>query len=150
MVKLSKYYSLEDLCKSATAKAQKINNTPGMREVKRLKDLCINVLDPLFEKYKGAFTITSGYRSPELNRAVGGSPTSQHVRGEAADIVFHNENHYEVANWIIKNLTFDQLILEEWQGGNTGWIHVSYSLERGNRKMVLTKKKNVYYSGLIK
>ncbi len=90
--------------------------------------------------------ITSGCRSPMLNRHVGGAPNSQHITGEAADFYVPGIDNLTVAIWIRDNLVFDQLILEYYQGGNSGWIHVSYS--DSNRKQVLTINYSGRYNGL--
>lgn len=74
-------------------------------------------------------TVSSGYRSPKVNAKAGGASTSQHVRGQAADMEIPGVSNYEVALWISKNLDFDQLILEFYTPGepNSGWVHVSYN-----------------------
>ena len=96
------------------------------------------VLDPLREKV-GAIIVNSGYRSPEYNKKVGGVPTSQHCKGQAADIVFKTANIDEVFALIRRELSFDQVILENSDNGSR-WIHVSYS-KNGNRRQALIAKK---------
>ena len=102
----------------------------------------------------GPIRISSGYRNPELNRAIGGSSKSQHCKGEAVDIECPGTANYDVANFIKENLEFDQLILEFYTPGipDSGWVHVSYKHE-DNRKSVLTAMKEngktVYKPGLI-
>ena len=81
-----KYFTIRELTRSATATAEKIDNTPSQAVVDKLTALIENVLDPLREAWGAPIIVTSGYRSPALNRAVKGAPTSQHVLGEAADI----------------------------------------------------------------
>ena len=83
---LTKNFSLEELIASATAKAKKIDNTPTPQVKENLEKLCKEVLQPIRDKYGKAITVTSGYRSPKLNAAVGGVKTSQHVLGQAVDI----------------------------------------------------------------
>ena len=122
-----KYFTLKELTRSVTAKNKGINNTPGEVEKNNLIALVENVLDPLREAWGQPIIITSGYRCPALNRAVGGSATSQHVTGEAADIrtvsdtVEDNKALYELIK--ILNLPIDQCINEY----GYDWIHVSYS-----------------------
>lgn len=128
-----KYFTLKELTRSVTAKNKGIDNTPGEVEKNNLIALVENVLDPLREAWGQPIIITSGYRCPALNRAVGGSATSQHVKGEAADIrtvsdtVEDNKALYELIK--ILNLPIDQCINEY----GYDWIHVSYS-PRNRRK----------------
>lgn len=91
----------------------------------RLRDLCLNVLEPVRARL-GLVRINSGYRSPAVNRAVGGAPTSQHLAGEAADIEVPGRSNLEVAAWIRDHLRFDQLILEGHRRGDpaSGWKSV--------------------------
>lgn len=128
-----KYFTLKELTRSVTAKNKGIDNTPGEAEKNNLIALVENVLDPLREAWGQPIIITSGYRCPALNRAVGGSATSQHVTGEAADIrtvsdtVEDNKALYELIR--VLNLPIDQCINEY----GYDWIHVSYS-PRNRRK----------------
>ena len=109
----------------------------------------MNVLEPVRTQYSIPFSPSSGYRSPELCVAIGSTVNSQHAKGEAADFEVPSVSNLEVAGWIAGNLEFDQLILEHYEGGNTGWIHCSYKVD-GNRKEVLTyDRKNKYRKGLI-
>ena len=122
-----------------------------------------NFFDPIWAHIKeiseirnnfGVTIITSGYRSADLNYAIGGSNTSQHCKGQAVDIECPGTPNYDVAKWIEDNLEFDQLILEFYTPGipDSGWVHVSYNSEE-NRKSVLTalkeNGKTVYKPGLI-
>ena len=86
MMYLSKHFTLDELTKSATATRKGIDNTPNEQALKNLQDLVVNVLEPLRVHYGRPIIITSGFRCEKLNKAVGGSPTSQHVLGQAADI----------------------------------------------------------------
>lgn len=140
-IKIGKYFSLPEMCASTTAKAHGIDNTPGTREIVNLTLLCTHVLDPL-RKVHGPITINSGYRSPSLNKQVGGVCNSQHVTGQAADISIKGDIAYgkKLFNWIKQHVDYDQLIWEHNKQG-TYWIHVSYNLD-GNRKQAfeLVKK----------
>lgn len=112
-----------------------------------------NVVQKVRDQF-GVTVINSGYRGEALNKAVGGSSTSQHCKGEAVDIECPGTSNYDVAKWIEDNLDFDQLILEFITLGipDSGWVHVSYKSE-GNRKQSLTAMKEdgktVYKPGLI-
>lgn len=122
-----KYFTIEELTKSSTAKSKGIDNTPTKEIEENLKELVEKVLDPLRELYGKPIYVNSGYRCPELNKAVGGSNTSQHMTGCAADITAGSkEENEKLFNLIKDNLKFDQLIDEK----NFQWVHVSYYKNR--------------------
>ena len=128
-----KHFTIKELCHSNVAKARGIDNTCDMVVESKLTALVDNVLDPLREWYGKPVTVNSGYRCPALNRAVGGSSTSQHMKGEAADIDTEDRGQNKLLfDHIQKHLPFDQLIDES----NFAWVHVSYK-ESGNRKQIL-------------
>lgn len=148
-MKLSKNFSLAEMVKSQTAERKGIPNEPNDEHVYAMTLLAENVLQPVRDEF-GSFIVSSGYRSPELCVAIGSNIHSQHAKGEAADFEVAGMDNYDLALWIEQNLEFDQLILECYTGGNTGWIHCSYVPE-GNRKETLTyDKANGYRNGLIK
>ena len=126
-MKLSENFLLSEFVKSQTAERKGINNVPGQQHINNLKLLCMNILQPVRDHF-GSFTPSSGYRCPELCVAIGSKETSQHAKGQAADFEVFGKDNKEVANWIIDNLEYDQLILECYKEGeaNSGWIHVSY------------------------
>lgn len=118
-----KYFTLKELTRSTTATAKGIDNTPTPEVEKNLTLLVENVLDPLREIYGKPITVNSGYRCPELNKAVGGSKTSDHVKGFAADITGGSKEENErIFNIIKHNFHFKQLIDEN----DFSWVHVSY------------------------
>lgn len=118
-----KYFTLKELTRSITATAKGIDNTPTPEVEKNLTLLVENVLDPLREIYGKPITVNSGYRCPELNKAVGGSKTSDHVKGFAADITGGSKEENErIFNIIKHNFHFKQLIDEK----GFSWVHVSY------------------------
>lgn len=130
-----KYFTIPELCKSDTASRLGIENIPTPEVERNLEALVDNVLDPLREWYGKPININSGYRCPELNKAVGSkSKNSQHMSGQAADIdtnsVAENKKLYE---YIKENLEFDQLIDES----NFAWVHVSFRADGNNRKQLL-------------
>ena len=149
-MKLSKHFSLEELCKSQTAIRLGIDNLAKDENIiTNLKIICENILEPIRENYGIPFSPNSGYRSPKLNNAVGSSQKSQHLKGQAVDIEIPSIDNYELAQWIRNNLDFDQLILEFYNGeSSSGWVHVSYAEE--NRKQLLTFNGKDWNSGLIK
>lgn len=120
-----KYFTTKELCKSSTATQKGIDNSPNSEIIKNLEKLVYNILDPLREKYGKPIRVNGAYRCPELNRAVGGSKTSQHMLGLAADITVGSpEKNKELFNLIIDmGLPFDQLIDEH----KFRWVHVSYT-----------------------
>jgi zinc D-Ala-D-Ala carboxypeptidase len=152
-MKITENFTLEEFCKSDLAIRKGISNTPDIRITESLTNLITYVLQPLRNRLKLPITINSGYRSPELNDLVGGSKTSQHMRGEAADIEIMGMDNVALANYIKGNCPFDQLILEFYTPGdrNSGWVHVSYS-KTHMRKSVLTASlkdgKTVYTEGI--
>lgn len=137
-IKLSKNFTLDEMCKSKKLKelrkkGLKITNAPSPKEIANLKALCENVLQPLRDFMGEPIIINSGYRSPELNRKVGGVNGSQHVKGEAADIRCETKSYaVKVITFIMMQLEFDQLILERKKG--TYWVHVSYTTNYKNRQ----------------
>jgi len=119
-----KYFTIKELIKSTTATAKKIDNTPTKEVEDNLTKLVDKILDPLREAYGKPIKVNSGYRCPKLNRAVGGSATSQHVLGQAADITGGSKSENKILFDLIKSLKlpFDQLI---WENGGV-WVHVSF------------------------
>jgi len=124
---LSRNFSLQELIKSDTAIRKGINNNPNAGQIEKLKELCENILQPVRDHF-GRIKITSGFRSEELCFAIGSSVNSQHTKAEAADFECMGTDNAELADWIYKNLPFDQLILEFYTPGepNSGWIHCSF------------------------
>ena len=126
-----RHFSIAELTRSATARRLGIDNTPPASAVKALTALVDNVLDPLREAWGGPIRVNSGYRCPELNRMVGGTPTSQHQRGEAADITVGSRSANRRLLALIKRLDLpvDQCIDEK----GCRWIHVSHRAGRNRR-----------------
>lgn len=128
------YFTVEELTRSVTAEALKIDNTPTPDAEANLKALISNVLDPLRKAYGHPITVTSGYRSPRLNAAVGGVKTSQHQKGHAADITAgspeENKKLFDLAQEL--NLPFCQLIDEK----KYKWVHISYDKNNVKRQVL--------------
>jgi len=140
-MKLSAHFSLNELTKSDTATRHDIDNTPTMQVIENLQDLVDNVLQPLREKF-GPVIVTSGYRSPAVNTKIGGSTTSDHCHGYAADFEVLGMDNRELALYIRNNIKFKQLILEFYRDGvpDSGWVHCSFQKD-ANKGQVLTAKK---------
>jgi hypothetical protein len=150
---LSANFSLKELTKSDTATRLGIDNTPDAETIDNLKTLCDKVLQPVREHFGKSVTVNSGYRSPESNAAVGGSKTSDHCRGYAADIEIAGVANAELAQWIMDNLDYTQLILEFYTQGipDSGWVHVSYDanhLKKQELTAVKVAGKTQYLQGL--
>lgn len=124
---LTANFPLKDFTKSDTAIRLGIKNEPTPEHLASLKRLCEKVLQPARDAL-GPITVNSGYRSKTLNDHVGGSKTSQHSKGEAADVESPEKGNLALAQWIANNCVFDQLILEGHdpkKGPDSGWVHVS-------------------------
>ncbi|MBQ7870387.1 MAG: peptidase M15 [Prevotella sp.] len=131
---LTEHFSLEEMVRSGVAIRRKIDNSPSPSDVERLRQLCVHVLEPVRRRF-GVTRISSGYRSAALNDAVGGVATSQHLRGEAADIhISDMETGRRIYDYIRRNLDFDQLLFEHRMSNGCRWLHVSYTTRRPNRR----------------
>ena len=143
-MRLSKNFTLKEFTKSMTATRLGIDNTPNEEHLEAAKALFENCVQKVREHW-GITRISSGYRSPALNEAIGGSTRSQHSKGQAVDFECDRADNAEVCQWILDNLDFDQVILEFYTKGDpkSGWVHVSYVSPEENRKRALTAvKKN--------
>lgn len=140
-MRLSEHFTLDEMMASVTARRLGIRNIPIPNEIRNLGLLCQNLLEPLRRKLNQPIIVTSGFRCEKLNKVVGGSPTSQHRYGQAADIRVNGLSP-EALYLIIKTsgLQYDQLILEQTKTGN--WVHVSYT--KHNRKQNLLYKDGKY------
>lgn len=151
---LTANFTLAEMVKSETALRHDMDNTPGEAEIANLKALAENVLQPVRDHFGKGVKVNSGFRHPEVNAKVGGSKTSDHCQGQAADIEIPGVANADLAQWIVDNLDFRQVILEFYTPGvpDSGWVHVSY-VSGDNKKQVLTatKKdgKTVYLPGLV-
>ena len=126
-----RHFTIKELVRSDTATRLGINNMPPASAVKALNALVDNVLDPLRDAWGGPIHVNSGYRCPRLNRIVGGTPSSQHQRGEAADITVGSPARNRRLLALIKRLDLpvDQCIDEK----GCRWIHVSHRAGRNRR-----------------
>ena len=131
---LTKHFSLREMTISGTAIRYGWDNTPMNFEIENLRQLCINVLEPLRMRF-GVIRITSGFRCKAVNDAVGGARDSQHMFGQAADIFVQNmEVGKKMYDFIRQNIPFDQMILEVDKDRGRYWIHISYVSEKPNRR----------------
>lgn len=146
---LSPHFILGEMLVSQTGARLGLRNVPRPEHVEALRLLCVNVLEPVRVHYGQPVLVSSGYRSPAVNRAVGGSRTSQHTKGEAADFTVRGVPNIDVCRWLHRYRNYDQLIYEF---GAAGWVHVSWSATR-MRNMELTAKRKggrvVYLPGIV-
>lgn len=139
-MKLSKNFTLEEMCYSSTANARGLQNYPSQKAIDNLQKLCVEVLQPIRDKYGKAIFVNSGYRNPELNRVVGGSQSSQHITGCAADI--DSSDNAKLWDMIIKminvgEITVGQLIWEKGDSMAPDWIHISLPYTKKNQILKL-------------
>ena len=138
-----KYFTIEELYRSKTAKQLKINNVPSEEIIEHLTLLVNCLLDPLREEWGSPIIVNSGYRCPQLNKAIDGAKTSAHMSGWAADIRPQNGKMKEFKEFVVKfveNKFWDQLILEK--SGNTEWIHISlYNNSGKQREQIFSLEK---------
>ena len=152
---LSPHFTLAELTRSEAATRMGLDNTPTPDAVENLRALCEQVLEPLRVAIGKPLRVNSGYRGPLANTAVGGSNTSQHSKGEAADVEVDGMDNTQLAKKIIElKLPFDQLIAEfvDPDRPGSGWIHVSHKRSGPQRGQVLRavalKGKTAYLPGL--
>ena len=137
MSRLSPHFTIAEFVKSQTAERKGIENTPGDKHVVAMMALCENVLEPIRNHFDKPVVVNSGYRSAALCRAIGSKTTSQHCKGQAADIEIPGIANAELAQYIANELDFDQLILECYErakGPSSGWVHVSYNAENNRHE----------------
>ena len=153
-MQLTTNFSLHELTKSETALRMGLDNTPGPVETEYLKLLAENVLQPIRDHFQKGVKVNSGFRSSETNQATGGAKSSDHVKGQAADIEIPGVANADLAQWIMDNLDYTQLILEFYTPGipDSGWVHVSYDPENLKKQELTAMKvagKTQYVPGLV-
>ena len=140
-MRLSKNFTLSEITKSNTAKRLGIDNAPNQEHLKNMQILIRDLIQPMRDAL-GPIRISSGYRSPVLNRAIGGSAKSQHCKGQALDLQFWEKGEMcnkKIYDWVLKEgIEFDQMINEF----DFAWIHISLRPDNKNRKMVLEAYKD--------
>jgi len=140
---LSPHFSLAECTASAKAKQLGIDNTPNAEQLSNMVYLCHRVLEPLRSYFKKPVVVNSMFRSVATNRAVGGSSTSQHCKGEAVDCEIVGVSNKSIADWVSEHLEFDQVILEfhNPSDANSGWVHISLKRSGNNRRSKLVASK---------
>lgn len=144
MENISKHISYKEGIRSTTADRRGIENKPGQVELCNMEITAERIFEPLREWVGGPVRVNSFYRSPKLNKAIGGAKRSQHMEGRAMDLddTYGHKTNAEMFHFIKQNLDFDQLIWEFGTDENPNWIHVSYVSEDGNRNRCLKAYKN--------
>jgi hypothetical protein len=144
-MQLSEHLNLAEVTRSETAKRKGISNMPTPEHLENFKNLAINIFEPIRKHFGKPIHISSGYRSKQLNTAIGGSLTSQHCSGEAIDIDMDGSangiTNKQVFDYIKQHLNFDQLIWEFGTSANPDWVHVSYKTNGKQRKQILKAVK---------
>jgi hypothetical protein len=148
-MRISKHISYREATRSVTAERKGYDNTPNAEQLENMKLLAKEVFEPLREHFNKPIKVESFFRCYKLNKAIGGSKNSQHMKGEAIDIDddFGGLTNADMFYYIADHLKWDQLIWEFGDNVNPGWIHVSYK-ESGNRnKISIAYKvgKRTYY-----
>lgn len=141
----SQYYQYGEIVKSDTAIRLGIDNVPNESQIENLNWLCSKILDPLTNKIGHHLTITSGFRCKALNDAIKGASNSQHISGEACDIVCPGMTVDVLMNYIVNGtgLPFDQLILEFFdRKTGSGWVHISYDRNIQRHDILVATKEN--------
>jgi zinc D-Ala-D-Ala carboxypeptidase len=140
-MKLSEHLDLSEVTRSESAKRKGISNMPTEAHIANFKLLAEKIFEPIRTHFRCPIIISSGYRSKELNAAIGGSLTSQHCQGEAIDIDMdgtpNGVTNRMVFDYIKDNLEWDQLIYEFGDKQNPDWVHVSYESSGKQRKQIL-------------
>jgi hypothetical protein len=145
-MKISEHLSLAEMTRSETAKRKGISNTPTAEHLENFKILAENVFEKIRVHFGVPIHISSGYRSKELNDAIGGSQTSQHSKGQAIDIDMDGSSdgvsNADIYNFIKDKLDYDQLIWEFGTDENPDWVHVSYSKDKNRKQRLKAVKTN--------
>ena len=139
-MKISEHVTYKEAIKSNTATKLGIPNNPSVNQIEVMKRTAKKLFDPVREFINAPLGVSSFFRSQQLNIAIGGSPTSQHCKGEAIDIdadMYENGTNKEVFDFIKNNLDFDQLIWEYGNEEEPAWVHVSNNDNGKNRNQVL-------------
>ena len=142
-IQLSEHFTLNEFTKSITAERLGIKNEPDYEKVQAMKQLCREVLEPLRQHYGKPIRVTSGYRCPLLNAAVGGVTNSQHLYGEAADLSVPSEAvARDWFQWLVNNTDFDQLLFEHNTRLKNSWLHIScrYNRRRNRHQAIFNYK----------
>ena len=140
---ISKHVSYHEGTYSRTGERRDLDNTPNEEQLKCMKEVAVNLFEPLRKWVGGPIKINSFFRGEPVNTAIGGSTRSQHMKGQAIDIddTFGHKTNAEMYHYIKDNLDFDQMIWEFGTDKNPNWLHISWVSHRPNRKKLTIAKK---------
>ena len=144
-MRLSKNLTLKEVVKSNTATRKGIDNTPDQWAINNLQAVADHIFQPVRDHFGVPIGVTSGFRSKELNKAIGGSKYSQHMIGEAIDIdadMYGRVTNSEIFDFIKKNLEWDQMIWEFGDDDEPNWVHISYKDDGPNRKQIKRARRD--------
>ena len=143
-MKISDHISMKEALRSNTAQRLGIDSMPDNETLVTMQVTAQHIFEPLRNHFNEPIYISSFYRSPELNKAIGGSTNSQHCKGEAIDIddVYSKASNADFFNYIKDKLEFDQLIWEFGDDENPAWVHVSYNLGKNRMRILKAIKEN--------
>ena len=149
-MQISKHFNMQEVVKSQSAIRLGIDNSLPDELYEYVIDVAENILEPVREFFNAPVRVSSWYRSPALNKAIGGSKTSDHCFGCAVDFEVDGISNKQVAIYIRDNLKFKQLILEFYTSGkpNSGWVHCSYLEGRNTNEVLKTSDGKNYKTGL--
>lgn len=141
--KFSDHISYKEGTYSQTALRKGLDNTPNEAQIECMKTIAQELFEPLREWVEGPIKVNSFFRGEPVNTAIGGSRTSQHMKGQALDLddTYGHKTNAEMFHYIKDNLDFDQLIWEFGDDDNPNWIHVSHVSPVSNRKRCLRAYK---------
>lgn len=151
-MQLTTHFSLKELTKSQEATRTGLTEQfePNEEIIQNLKTLCEKVLQPLRDALNASIVVNSGYRCPKINKAIGGAKTSQHLKGQAADLEFYEngkENNFRLAQEVLRSkIIFDQMILEYGTFEKPEWIHLSYDSTKKIQRGQILRKDNKGYT----
>ena len=143
MERISEHVSYKEGTRSVTALRLGIDNTPDQYQLTNMQVIAENIFEPLRKWVRGPIKINSFLRVPDLNKAIGGSESSQHCQGRAIDIddSYGHKTNAEMFEYIKKHLDFDQMIWEFGDDNNPDWVHVSYVSPDRNRGRCLRAER---------
>lgn len=144
-MKLTANFTLDELIKSQVAVRKNISNNPSPHQIENIKNLAINILQPIRTQFDKPLIISSGFRCAQLSIEIGSSVNSQHCADKtaaAADFEIWGMDNKKLAEWIKENLEFDQLILEFYveEDPQSGWVHCSYDSDLNRKQSLLAYK----------
>lgn len=143
---ISDHISYKEATYSQTGVRRGFDNTPNDKQLKCMEEVAENLFEPLRKWVGGPIKVNSFFRGEQVNTAIGGEKSSQHMRGQAIDIddTFKYKTNAEMFHYIKDNLDFDQMVWEfgtEYPDGNPNWVHISWVSHRPNRKKLTIAKK---------